>query len=92
MREKPYGRSCVPTGVNHHEAPLGHGLACTNEATPYGENPEATRPESASLRAMDTLALVVDTLALVTDTLALVTDTLVHHTRTQLPGPADLTS
>ena len=31
--------------ANHHRAPLGHGLACTNEATPRGESPEAIRPE-----------------------------------------------
>ena len=36
----------VPAGANHHRAPLGHGLACTNEATPRGESPEAIRPEA----------------------------------------------
>ena len=59
MGEETHGRSCVPRGVNHHRAPLGHGLACTNEANatrresrgltarnqrPYGQNPTATRP------------------------------------------------
>ena len=34
-----------------------------NEETPYGESPEATRPDSVSLRVTDTLALVTDTLA-----------------------------
>ena len=45
-----YGRSCVPTGVNHHRAPLGHGQHAQMKPRhaarvqrPYGQRPAATR-------------------------------------------------
>ena len=51
----------------------------TNEATPYGESPEATRPDTEDAIRPDTDDTLTDTLAYLMDTLAHTTDTLAYR-------------